>query len=82
MIGRAEIGYTVFTAYRGLGYAKEAAKALVQWALDQGEPKVFAAVAPDNAPSLAVIRALGFTQVGTQQDDVDGLELVFVVRAL
>jgi [ribosomal protein S5]-alanine N-acetyltransferase len=81
VIGRAEIGYAVFTAYRGLGYAKEAAQALVHWAIDHGQREVFASFAPDNAPSLAVIRALGFTQVGRQQDDVDGLELVFVVRA-
>ncbi len=31
VIGRAEIGYTVFTPYRGQGFAKEAARALVGW---------------------------------------------------
>jgi RimJ/RimL family protein N-acetyltransferase len=81
MIGRAEIGYTVFTHYRGQGYAKEAAAALVEWAFFvQGENDVYASVAPDNAPSLAVVRSLGFTQIGTQIDEVDGLELVFVRR--
>jgi RimJ/RimL family protein N-acetyltransferase len=79
-IGRAEIGYTVFTAFRGRGYAKEAARALVEWAFAQGEREVYASVSPENAPSLAVVRSLGFTQVGTQEDEVDGLELVFVVR--
>ena len=81
VIGRAEIGYTVFTTFRGQGYAKEAAGALVRWAFDQGQREVFATVAPDNAPSLAVVRSLGFIQVGTQEDEVDGLELVFAVRA-
>jgi len=81
LIGRAEIGYTVFEPFRGRGFAKEAAGALVRWAFEQGEKKVFAAVSPDNAPSLAVVRALGFQQVGTQQDEVDGLELVFTVDA-
>ncbi|HKW71892.1 MAG TPA: GNAT family N-acetyltransferase [Candidatus Dormibacteraeota bacterium] len=80
VIGRAEIGYTVFTAYRGLGLAKEAARALVAWAFDHGQEKVYATVAPSNAPSLAVVRRLGFTQVGTQVDEVDGLELVFVIE--
>ena len=79
-IGRAEIGYTVFTAFRGQGYAKEAAKGLTEWAFAHGEREVFATVAPDNQPSLGVVRSLGFTQVGTQEDEVDGLELVFALR--
>ena len=81
LIGRAEIGYTVFSGFRGRGFAKEAAQALVRWAFDQGEREIYASVSPDNAPSLAVVRAAGFIQVGTQDDEVDGLELVFAVRA-
>ena len=81
-VGRAEIGYTVFSAFRGRGYAQEAAAALVRWAFEQGEREVFATVSPTNAPSLAIVRALGFEEVGEQIDDVDGLELVFVKRAL
>ena len=80
MIGRAEIGYTVFEKFRGRGFAREAAQALTQWAFTQGEERVFATVSPDNAPSLAVIRHLGFDQVGTQEDEVDGLELVFAIE--
>jgi ribosomal-protein-alanine N-acetyltransferase len=80
-IGRAEIGYTVFSPFRGRGYASEAAQGLVDWAFDHGEREVYATVSPGNAPSLAVVRRLGFTQVGTQEDEVDGLELVFVIRA-
>jgi [ribosomal protein S5]-alanine N-acetyltransferase len=81
VIGRAEIGYTVFMKYRNQGFAREAAGALVRWAFEQGEQKVFATVSPGNAPSLAVVRRLGFIQVGTQDDEVDGLELVFEIRA-
>lgn len=80
VIGRTEIGYTVFEQFRGRGFAKEAARALVGWAFGQGQGEVFATVAPDNAPSLAVVRSLGFRQVGTQIDEVDGLELVFVIE--
>ena len=80
VIGRAEIGYTVFTAYRGQGLAKEAARALVVWAFDYDQEKVYATVAPSNVASLAVVRRLGFTQVGTQVDEVDGLELVFLIE--
>lgn len=80
MIGRAEIGYTVFEAFRGQGFAKEAAAALVRWAFDQGESVVYASVSPDNAPSLAVVKAVGLKQFGTQEDEVDGLEFVFTIR--
>jgi RimJ/RimL family protein N-acetyltransferase len=80
-IGRAEIGYTVFSQFRGRGYAKEAAQGLVDWAFRQGEREVYAAVSPSNDVSLAVVRRLGFKQVGTQEDEIDGLELVFVLRA-
>lgn len=80
VIGRAEIGYTVFTAFRGRGFAKEAARALIEWAFAQGEDRVYASVSPSNAPSLAVIRHLGFLQVGTQEDEIDGLELVFAIQ--
>ncbi len=81
LIGRAEIGYTVFTPYRGQGFAKEAARALVDWAFAQEVPELYASVAPDNQPSLGVVRSLGFTLVGTQNDEVDGLELVFALHA-
>ena len=80
LIGRAEIGYTVFEKFRRQGYAKEAAAALVRWAFRRGEREVYATVSPTNAPSLAVVRSLGFKQVGTQEDEVDGLELVFAVE--
>jgi RimJ/RimL family protein N-acetyltransferase len=80
IIGRAEIGYTVFERFRRQGYATEAAGALVRWALQRGETKVYAAVSPDNPASLAVVRSLGFRQVGTQEDEIDGLELVFAIE--
>jgi RimJ/RimL family protein N-acetyltransferase len=80
IIGRAEIGYTVFTPFRGQGFAKEAAGGLVRWAFGQGRHEVYASVSPANVASLRVVRSLGFTHVGTQMDEVDGLELVFAVR--
>jgi RimJ/RimL family protein N-acetyltransferase len=79
-IGRAEIGYTVFEQFRNRGFAKEAAGALAAWAFEEGEREVYASVSPDNAPSLAVVRALGFRQVGTQIDEIDGLEIVFALE--
>src|SRR5258708_34897225 len=52
IIGRAEIGYTVFTPFRGKGFAREAAAGLVRGAFEQGEKTVFAPGSPANAPCL------------------------------
>ena len=76
-VGRAEIGYSVFAAFRGQGYATETARALADWARVQGERTLFASVSPTNRPSLAVVHKLGFRQTGVQVDQVDGPELVF-----
>lgn len=78
--GRAEIGYTIFEPHRRQGYAREAAAGLVGWAFEQGEREVFASVSPGNEASLAIVRGLGFRQVGAQEDPVDGTELVFSVE--
>lgn len=78
-VGRAEIGYTVFEPYRRRGYGRELARALVDWGLAQGERLVYASVSPDNVASLAIIRGLGFRQVGVQEDPIDGTELVFAI---
>ena len=76
--GAVEIGYTVFAGHRGLGYATEAARSLIEWAGDAYGVRTFiASVGPWNQPSLAIVRKLGFVQTGEQWDDEDGLEHVF-----
>jgi adenylate kinase len=77
LLGRAEIGYTVFKPWRRQGFALEAVGALLEWAAGQGAPSVFLSIGPGNAASLAIARRLGFRQVGEQEDEVDGRELVF-----
>jgi ribosomal-protein-alanine N-acetyltransferase len=73
-----ELGYTVFPHYQGRGFATEAAAALMDWARrEPGIEHFIACVSPDNQPSLAVVRKLGFVQTGDQWDEEDGLELVF-----
>lgn len=77
-----EIGYTVFPPFRGRGYATEAAVALMDWAeTEHGVRRFIASVSPENDPSLAIVRKLGFVQTGEQWDEVDGLELVFELQA-
>ncbi len=76
-----EIGYTIFPEHRGHGYATEAALGLIEWARAAGVSRFIASVAPGNAPSLAIVRKLGFVQTGEQWDEEDGLELVFELHA-
>lgn len=75
--GRVEIGYRVEPEHRRQGLATEAVAALLDWAERQGVRRFRASVAPDNVASLAVVRSFGFREVGSQVDEVDGLELVF-----
>lgn len=76
--GRVEVGYRVEPAYRRQGVATEVVHALFDWAArEHGVTRFRASVAPGNVPSLAIIRRLGFRQVGIQVDEFDGEELVF-----
>ena len=75
--GRVEIGYRVEPAWRRQGVATEVARAMFDWAHEQGVDRFRAAVAPTNEASLGVIGKFGFHQVGVQIDDIDGEELVF-----
>jgi [ribosomal protein S5]-alanine N-acetyltransferase len=80
-VDAVEVGYTVFEGFRGRGYATEAARALIAWAqAEHGVHRFIASVAPDNVPSLALVRRLGFVQTGSQWDEEDGEELVFELR--
>jgi [ribosomal protein S5]-alanine N-acetyltransferase len=72
-----EIGYTVFHPHRREGYATEAVRALLDWTREQGVERIIASVGPQNEPSLAIIRRLGFREVGRHWDDEDGEELEF-----
>ena len=72
-----EIGYTIEPAFRGRGYATDAAGQLIRRARERGIHQVVASASPTNEPSLAVIRKLGFVHTGEAMDEEDGLELVF-----
>ena len=76
-----EIGYGVRPDRRRQGYATEAVGALLDWARGQGISHFVASVAPDNEPSLAIVRKLGFVRTGEHIDPEDGLEHVFELRS-
>lgn len=76
--GRVELGYMVLSPYRRQGLAAEAVRALLAWAgAEQGVTRFQACINPDNAPSLNLIRKLGFGQVGSQLHERRGQELIF-----
>src|SRR5206468_9274970 len=76
--GRVEIGYDIVASERRKGYAREGIRALLDWAWATGRARMcVASVSPHNAPSLALLVAVGFRHVGQQIDEIDGLEWVF-----
>jgi RimJ/RimL family protein N-acetyltransferase len=75
--GWVEIGYQIDPRFRRRGYAFEAACAMFLWAAEHGVLRFRASVSPDNEPSLAMVRKMGFSRIGEQWDDIDGLEYVF-----
>ncbi len=76
-----EIGYTVGKGARGQGIATTAARGFLDAMAASGEVSVArASISPSNVASLAVARNLGMVEVGSQVDDVDGLELIFETR--
>jgi RimJ/RimL family protein N-acetyltransferase len=73
-----EYGYKIFPAWRGRGYATEAALLLMDLAEERAGIRHFVlAVSPENDPSLAIVRKLGFVKTGEQTDEEDGLEHIF-----
>lgn len=80
LAGAVELGYTVFPAWRCMGYATEVVRSLMAWARRAPDVTAFvASVAPTNPASCAVLRKLGFVVVREVLDDVDGPENVHLL---
>lgn len=80
--GMIEIGLGVEVGYRGRGLAQEMLHGMWAWVIDQpGVVTLRYTVSPDNEPSQAIIRKLGFDYCGQQVDEVDGPEDVFELAA-
>jgi RimJ/RimL family protein N-acetyltransferase len=62
-----------------MGYASEAAQALMEWATREHKVTRFVvSISPMNEPSLRLAKKFGFRKVGTVTDPEDGVEDVFV----
>jgi [ribosomal protein S5]-alanine N-acetyltransferase len=60
-----EIGYILSRAHWGHGYVTEAVAAMIDLLFAEGQRRIFADTDPDNAPSIAVVKRLGFTLEAT-----------------
>lgn len=79
--GVAEVGYGVELESQGRGFATEATRACVDWALTQPEcAAVRATTFPWHKASLRVIEKVGMKQVATEEHDLLGEMLVFEIR--
>ena len=76
--GMVEIGLGVEPAFRGQGFAQEILKGMWGWVIDQPQvSRLRYTVTPDNAPSQAIIKKLGFHHIGQQIDEEDGPEDIY-----
>lgn len=75
--GWVEIGYRVVTGYRRRGFAEEACRGLLDWALARRVAGVRAAISPDNEASTGLAQKLGFARAGSAWHEVLGEQLIF-----
>ena len=75
-----EMGYSIFEPYRRQGIAHEAILGLAGVARAKGVRFLRLSISPDNQASQALAKKLGAEKIGTQIDDIDGLEEVFLAR--
>jgi len=60
-----DIGYAFLPAARGRGFAREAARAVLEWGRERLQlTRLVAIVTPTNRPSLALLEELGFRDEG------------------
>lgn len=70
-VGGCEIGFRLMPEYRGKGYAKECAAAVIDYAFNTlGVKCVKARCFKQNAPSYGLIKALGFTESHTDGEKI------------
>ncbi len=72
-----DIAYCVHRDYWRKGYATEAAKGMIDYAVGQGAKKITVRVNKENVASNKVVRKLGFKAVGEKTYKKRGTEEVF-----
>jgi len=78
--GMVEVGYSIDPQYRRRGYARAALLALLARAAADPDVRTFrATISPDNVASRDLVLAHGLVVTGEQEDDEDGLEIIYEV---
>lgn len=80
-IDEPEIAYELVQRAHGLGYATEAAQAVLGAAFATGRTRLWATVGSWNTPSFRVLEKLGFKRDHVTTKD-DGEEVVWLTRVL
>lgn len=75
-----EMGYDIFAPFRRRGFGYEAVRGFSSWAATQGVEHLVLSIAPGNEPSLALACKLGAFQIGSQIDEIDGPEDIYLAR--
>ena len=75
-----ELGYTIFTPWRRCGIAAETFAGMADFARHANVRWVRLSVSPENAASLALAKKMGANKIGSQIDDIDGPEDVFLLE--
>jgi RimJ/RimL family protein N-acetyltransferase len=76
--GMIEIGYGIVPEMQNQGFGTELLLGMWKLICARTDVKILRyTVSPDNAPSLHLVRKLGFTEIGVQIDPEDGPELIF-----
>jgi RimJ/RimL family protein N-acetyltransferase len=75
--GSVMIGYATYPSVDHRGYATEAARTLIDWALTQpGVARVCASIPPDNTPARRVAEKVGMRVAGTVwEEEIDDVLL-------
>ncbi|WP_250008880.1 GNAT family N-acetyltransferase [Actinoplanes sp. M2I2] len=76
--GMVEIGYAIDPLHRRQGYARAALEALLTRAAAEPDVRrVRVTISPDNVASIGLALPYGFVEVGEQEDEEDGLEIIY-----
>ena len=76
--GMIEIGLGIHPEFQGQGFGPESLIGMWSWATENIDVKRLRyTVSQSNTRSVRLIQKLGFSDVGVQIDDVDGLETIF-----
>ena len=79
--GAFECGYCFHSAFHGRGYASEALRAVVAALRESGAKSLTAGTALGNAPSVRLLKSLGFELIDTERvsfyKDAEGNDIAF-----